>query len=93
MKIIKLVSVAVLLSGILSACNNQQPAPAVDAAPAVAPEPAAAPEPVAAAPAADAAAMPATDAAPADQAAVDDNSTDMPQSGGDKVGVAPAPAN
>ena len=91
MKSIKFALVAVLLSCTLPACKPSEPAaPAADTAPA-ATEPAAAPATMA-----PAAAAPATMPAPASAATPvsmeeEDNSEDMPQSGGDKVGTAPAP--
>ena len=93
MKSIKWALAAVLLSGVLSACSKPEPAPPAveEAAPAPA-EAAPAAEPAPADPAAaDPAATMPTDTPPADQAA--DDSEDAPHSGGDKVGVAPAPAD
>ncbi|QIL21118.1 hypothetical protein [Thermomonas sp. HDW16] len=87
MKLFKFALVAILLPGALSACKpHESAAPAAEAMPAAA-EPAATAAPANAEPAA---AAPATETPPAD-ASKDDNE-DSPQSGGDKIGNAPAPA-
>lgn len=92
MKSIKWALAAIVLSGVLSACNKPEPAAPAAAEPMPAPAepaPAAEPTPVDPAAAEPAPSMPANPP-PADPAV--ESSEDLPHSGGDKVGTAPAPA-
>ena len=71
MKSFQLALFAILLSGLVSACNRPEPASPEAAVAPPAAEPAVTPEP--------------------DTPAATDGTDDLPHSGGDKVGTAPAP--